>query len=73
MTEGGDIGFRVYYKSAEDGTVDLIPTSRVESHLVTEECDFICVKPGKCMYFEVHQEIELQVLIFHFLFRRCDV
>nr|CAH0107616.1 unnamed protein product [Daphnia galeata] len=47
MTEGGDIGFRVYYKSAEDGTVDLIPLSRVESHLVTEECDFICVKPGK--------------------------
>nr|CAH0109448.1 unnamed protein product [Daphnia galeata] len=47
MTEGGDIGFRVYYKSAEEGTVDLVAFSRIESHLVTEEGEFICTKPGK--------------------------
>ena len=48
LTEGGDIGFRVYYKSAEEGTVDLVPLSRIESHLVTEEGEFICANPGKC-------------------------
>jgi hypothetical protein len=54
MTEGGDIGFRVYYKSAEEGTVDLVAFSRIESHLVTEEGELICTKPGKCKYFEVN-------------------
>jgi hypothetical protein len=48
MTEGGDIGFRVYFKSAEEGPVDLVPLSRIESHLVTEEGELICVNPGKC-------------------------
>nr|CAH0109508.1 unnamed protein product [Daphnia galeata] len=47
MTEGGDIGFRVYFKSAEEGPVDLVPLSRTESHLVTEEGELICVNPGK--------------------------
>ncbi|XP_046460612.1 SEC14-like protein 2 [Daphnia pulex] len=47
MTEGGDIGFRVYYKSAEEGIVDLVPLSRIESHLVTEEGEFVSEKPGK--------------------------
>ena len=66
MSEGGDIGFSVYYKSTEDGTVDLIPLSRVESHLVTEEGEFICVNPGKCKYNSkltclIHHEIELRV------------
>lgn len=48
MTEGGDIGFRVYYKSAEEGIEDLVPFSRIESHLVTEEGQLICSKTGKC-------------------------
>jgi hypothetical protein len=48
MTEGGDIGFRVYYKSDEEGIVDLVPLSKIESHLVTEEGEFICYNPGKC-------------------------
>ncbi|XP_046633841.1 SEC14-like protein 2 isoform X2 [Daphnia pulicaria] len=47
MTEGGDIGFRVYYKSDEEGIVDLVPLSRIESHLVTEEGQYICEDPGK--------------------------
>ena len=51
MTEGGDIGFRVYHKSAEEGIVDLVPLSRIESHLVMEEGEFICEDPGKCKYF----------------------
>jgi hypothetical protein len=51
MTEGGDIGFRVYYKSDEEGIVDLVPLSRIESHLVTEEGEFVSEKPGKCKYF----------------------
>ncbi|XP_046633862.1 SEC14-like protein 2 [Daphnia pulicaria] len=47
MTEGGDIGFRVYYKSDEEGIVDLVPLSRIESHLITEEGQYICEDPGK--------------------------
>ena len=48
MTEGGDIGFRVYFKSVDEGTVDLVPLSRIESHLVTEEGELICINPGEC-------------------------
>lgn len=48
MTEGGDIGFRVYYKDPQDGVVDFIPLDRIESHLVTEEGEIICEKSGKC-------------------------
>lgn len=47
MTEGGDIGFRVYYKSPEEGSEDLVPFSRIESHLVTEEGEIICTRTGK--------------------------
>lgn len=36
MTEGGDIGFRVYSKDSK-GHEDLIPPCRVDSHLVMEE------------------------------------
>lgn len=48
MTEGGDIGFRIYYKDPNDVTVDLIPLSRVESQLVMEEGEIVCVYVGKC-------------------------
>lgn len=48
MTEGGDIGFRVYYKDPQEGVVDFIPLDRIESHLVTEEGEIICEKAGKC-------------------------
>jgi isopentenyl diphosphate isomerase/L-lactate dehydrogenase-like FMN-dependent dehydrogenase len=48
MTEGGDIGFKIYYKSAEEGTVDLVSLSRIESHLVMEEGELTCTNPGKC-------------------------
>lgn len=48
MTEGGDIGFRVCSKNPDGSTVDLIPLSRVESHLVMEEGEIVCVNAGKC-------------------------
>lgn len=51
MTEGGDIGFRVYYKDPEEGVVDLVPLDRIESHLVIEEGEIICNKTGKCNTF----------------------
>ncbi len=57
MTEGGDIGFRVYYKSDQESIVDLVPLSRIESHLVTEEGEFICYNPGKCKYLKVDNSI----------------
>lgn len=50
MTEGGDIGFRVYCKNKEEGTVELVPFDRIESHLVMEEGELICSSAGKCMY-----------------------
>ena len=50
MTEGGDIGFRVYYKDSEGVIDDLVPLSRIESHLVTEEGELICARTGKCNY-----------------------
>lgn len=48
MTEGGDIGFRVYYKDPKEGLVDLIPMYRIESHLNMEEGEILCENTGKC-------------------------
>jgi hypothetical protein len=72
MTEGGDIGFRVYYKSAEEGIVDLVPLSRIESHLVMEEGEYICENPGKCKHFKTdnnHSYPSLENISIRFLFR----
>lgn len=49
MTEGGDIGFRVYFKDSEGVIDDLVPLDRIESHLVTEEGEIICARTGKCI------------------------
>lgn len=56
MTEGGDIGFRVYYKDSE-GTIDLIPTARLGSHLVMEEGEILCESAGKCEF--VHESCQV--------------
>ena len=55
MTEGGDIGFRVYHvstasqnSSSKEEIVELVPVSRIESHLVMEEGEIICDYVGKC-------------------------
>ncbi|KAI9561273.1 hypothetical protein GHT06_012229 [Daphnia sinensis] len=49
MTEGGDIGFRVYSKDSK-GHNDLIPPCRVDSHLVMEEGQIICNQPGNYVF-----------------------
>ncbi|XP_057372737.1 SEC14-like protein 2 [Daphnia carinata] len=49
MTEGGDIGFRVYSKDSK-GRNDLIPPCRVDSHLVMEEGQVICNQPGNYVF-----------------------
>ena len=48
MSEGGDIGFHIYYKDPKEGEVDLIPLHRVESHLVMEEGEISCENLGDC-------------------------
>lgn len=50
MTEGGDLAYRVFYKSYEGVIEDLVPLDRVESHLVMEDGLIICELPGKCMW-----------------------
>ena len=48
MTEGGDLAYRVFYKSATGEIEDLVPLYRVESHLLMEDGMAICELPGKC-------------------------
>ena len=43
MTDAGDIAFRVFTKDAE-----LLPTNKVESHLVMEEGEICCESKGEC-------------------------
>ena len=54
MTEGGDIGFRVYYKDSEGVVEDLVSLSRIESHLVIEEGEIVCNRTGKCNSPKIH-------------------
>ena len=51
MTEGGDIGFRIYHitnSSSKEEIVEMVPVSRIESHLVMEEGELVCECAGKC-------------------------
>jgi hypothetical protein len=49
MTEGGDIGFRIYHvNGSKEDIVEVVPVSRIESHLVMEEGEIICDYIGKC-------------------------
>lgn len=51
MTEGGDIGFRIYHiasSSNNEEVVEVVPVSRIESHLVMEEGEIVCDYIGKC-------------------------
>ncbi|EFX85375.1 hypothetical protein DAPPUDRAFT_314193 [Daphnia pulex] len=48
MTEGGDIGFRIYHVAgSKQDIVEVVPVSRIESHLVMEEGEIICDYIGK--------------------------
>lgn len=49
MSEGGDIGFRVYCKSSDE---DLVPLVRIESNLVAEDGHAVCEQVGECKYLE---------------------
>lgn len=52
MTEGGDIGFRVYHQADDTSQViELVPVSRIESHLVMEEGEVVCDCVGKCNFY----------------------
>lgn len=48
MTEGGDIAYRVYHKTAQNEIVELVPHSRVDSNLFNEEGELECENAGKC-------------------------
>lgn len=47
MTDGGDIGFRVINKNAEE----IVPLNRVDSHIIMEEGQVTCHEPGQCKLF----------------------
>ncbi|KAI9561274.1 hypothetical protein GHT06_012230 [Daphnia sinensis] len=49
MTEGGDVGFRIYRKDSKHHE-DLIPSSRVDSHLMMEEGHIKCHQPGNYVF-----------------------
>ncbi|XP_032781292.1 SEC14-like protein 2 [Daphnia magna] len=49
MTEGGDVGFRIYKKDSKDHD-NLIPSSRVDSHLIMEEGHIKCHQPGNYVF-----------------------
>ena len=50
MTEGGDIGFRIRLTNeTNQEDVEMVPLSRIESHLVMEEGEITCDVPGKCI------------------------
>lgn len=52
ISEGGDVGFRVYCKKGDGSVIDLVPHSRVESHLLLEEGQISCDYTGKCTLFQ---------------------
>ena len=52
MSEGGDIGFKVYRlitsNNPKEDVVEVVPLSRIESHLVMEEGEIVCDGIGIC-------------------------
>jgi len=52
MTEGGEIAYRVFRKSLPE--IELIPSNKVESHLMFEENEIICDSPGNCVLFRYY-------------------
>ena len=58
MTEGGEIAYRVFRKTASLSEIEeLIPSNKVESHLMFEENEIICDSPGKCVLFCYYKSI----------------
>lgn len=50
FSEGGDVGFHVYFHryDQENEILDLVSPDRIPAHLVVEEGQIICDIPGKC-------------------------
>ncbi|XP_046633787.1 SEC14-like protein 2 [Daphnia pulicaria] len=46
MTDGGDIGFRILNKNAEE----IVPLNRVDSHIIMEEGQVTCNEPGQYVF-----------------------
>lgn len=50
MTEDGDIGFSAYYVERNGEKVDLMSSERIQSHLMMEEGELLCVRPVLCKF-----------------------
>lgn len=50
----GEIAYRVFRKNAAASEIELIPSNKVESHLMYEENEIVCDSPGNCMLFVYH-------------------
>lgn len=48
MSEGGDLAYRIFYKTQTGTMEDLVPLDRVDSHLRFEEGQITCENTGKC-------------------------
>jgi len=48
MTEEGDIGFSAYYVERNGEKVDLMSNERIQSHLMMEEGELLCIRPVLC-------------------------
>ena len=48
MTEEGDIGFSAYYVERNGEKVDLMTNERIQSHLMMEEGEILCIRPVLC-------------------------
>lgn len=50
MTEDGDIGFSAYYQERNGERFDIMTNERINSHLMMEEGEIICVRPVLCEF-----------------------
>ncbi len=71
MTEGGDIGFRVYYKSSDKDTDDLVPLSRIEVTWSWKKANSFKVKFN--IFIIICLKDQTLIRFYTFLSRRGDV
>lgn len=48
MTEEGDIAFGIQYEERNGEKVELVSSERIESNLVMEEGEIVCIRPVLC-------------------------
>lgn len=71
LSEGGGIAFRIYCKTCSGENIEILPFSRVESHLFMEEGEMICELIGSCrlmitFFFLIIKHCNLKVLVLNF-------